>query len=70
MTNNMIVNSPIQGTAFHCLLWSMIEINKFIKKEKLESKLIGQIHDEILVDTVPDELDAVVSRKYYCRNAL
>jgi uracil-DNA glycosylase family 4 len=54
---NELINAPIQGTAFHCLLWSVIQINKRIKEEKLKSKLIGQIHDSMLYDTAPEERD-------------
>ena len=55
MTRNDLYNWPIQGTAFHCLLWSLIRIAKISRKEKWKSKIIGQIHDSILFDAHPSE---------------
>lgn len=54
MSRNQINNYPIQGTAFHFLLWSLIRINKLLKKYKMKTLLTGQIHDSIVAD-VPDE---------------
>jgi hypothetical protein len=62
MSFNDVVNYPIQGAAFHCLLWSFIEMSKFIKENNLDSKLIGQIHDSILIDTHPDELEIIAKK--------
>ena len=55
MTRNMIANYPIQSAAFHLLLWSLNEIDKIQMKEKWESQMAAQIHDEILQDAVPYE---------------
>lgn len=60
LTRNEIINTPVQGTAFHLLLWSCIQINKIRKLEGWLSKLIGQIHDSIIMDVHPSELDHVV----------
>ena len=54
-------NYQIQGTAFHCLLWSLIRINRELRKRELKSKIIAQIHDSIVFDIVPEELHEVVS---------
>ena len=59
MRKNEVLNTPIQGSAFHCLLWSFIEIDKIMMKEKWKSRLIGQIHDAIVIDTHPSELEYV-----------
>jgi len=45
-----VVNYPIQGTAFHCLLWSLIRIQKLLRKYKMKSLVVGQIHDSIVGD--------------------
>lgn len=50
------INYPIQGTAFHCLLWSLIEISKRLRKYKMKTKLIGQIHDDVVSDTPENEI--------------
>ena len=48
-------NYPIQGTAFHLLLWTLIRVNKARRAEGWKSPLIGQIHDSMLCDLIPDE---------------
>lgn len=53
---NAVTNYPIQGSAFHCLLWSLIRINKNLNKQKMDSKVVGQIHDSLIGDTKTDEL--------------
>lgn len=60
MRKNDALNYPFQGSAFHCLLWSLIEINKAKKSENWNSAIIGQIHDSIVMDIDPDELKHVV----------
>ncbi len=55
MQKNDILNYPIQGTAFHCLLWSLIQLNTHLHVHKYESQIIGQIHDAIVLDVVPSE---------------
>jgi len=55
LSHNELLNYRIQGTAFHCLLWSLIKLNNRIKKERLRTKIIGQIHDSIVFDLHPDE---------------
>ncbi len=60
-SRNQLFNYPIQGPAFHCLLWSLIRLLKEIKKEKMKTKVIGQIHDEINADVPIPELDDYLS---------
>lgn len=57
---NEIINTPIQGTAFHCLLWSCNRLNQIRKKEGWLSKIIGQIHDSILFDAHPSEIPYLI----------
>jgi DNA polymerase I-like protein with 3'-5' exonuclease and polymerase domains len=59
MKKNEVVNYPIQGSAFHCLLWSFIRLDEIMRKENWDTRLIGQIHDSIIMDVNPDELDYV-----------
>ncbi len=56
MRRNEIVNYPIQGSAFHCLLFTFIELDRVFQRERWESQLVGQIHDSIIMDVVPEEL--------------
>lgn len=51
MKRNELCNYPIQGSAFHCLLWTFIQVAKEIKKLKIKkSFFIGQIHDAAVGD--------------------
>lgn len=54
---NEVTNYLIQGPAFHCTLWSLIEINKQIRKYKMKTKVIGEIHDSLQGDSPPKELN-------------
>ena len=56
---NEIINYAFQGTAFHCLLWSLTQINGEFKDRKMDSKIIGQIHDCAVIDCAPGEEDEV-----------
>jgi len=62
LTYNQLCNYPIQGTAFHCLLWTLIELQDWVKREKLRSRIIGQIHDSIVWDLNPEERDTVIEK--------
>lgn len=54
---NEVINYPVQGAAFHCLLWSLIRLQKWLNKNKMKTLLIGQIHDSMVADAHPRELD-------------
>lgn len=60
MGNNEVINSSIQGTAFHILLWLFIEMNKICKRD-FESDVCGQIHDEIVFDLCDHELQDILN---------
>lgn len=60
MGENDINNYPIQGAAFHMLLKTYIEVYRRLKKYKFRSKLIGQIHDELVLDAHPKETNDVM----------
>lgn len=53
---NQVINTPVQGAAFHCLLWSIITLQKYLDKYNMKSLLVGQIHDSIIADVPEDEL--------------
>ena len=50
MERNKVINYPVQGSAFHWLLWSLIQIQKLMNKYKMKSLIVGQIHDSIVGD--------------------
>lgn len=53
------MNSPIQGTAADIIKIAMNRVRIRLAKEGLKSKLILQVHDELLVETAKDEVAQV-----------
>ncbi len=53
------INAPIQGSAADMIKLAMINIHDWMKKEKLQSKMILQVHDELVFDVHPDELSLI-----------
>ena len=62
MDRNQIINYPIQGSAFHCLLQCLIWIDEDSKKENWDSKVCNQIYDDIMIDLHPKEEKMVRDR--------
>ncbi len=59
MAERIAVNTPIQGTAADMIKVAMININKALKEGNFNTKMILQVHDELLFDVPKDELDVV-----------
>lgn len=53
---NAVVNYPVQGSAFHCLLWALIRVNRMLAKHQMKSMVVGQIHDSLIGDVKETEL--------------
>lgn len=53
------MNSPIQGTAADIIKIAMNRVNQALKEKKLKSRLLLQVHDELLVETAVDEIEEV-----------
>lgn len=59
---NQVLNAPIQGSAFHLLLWVLIRLQKWMTKNNMRSKIVGQIHDSIIGDVHESERDAYLAK--------
>ena len=53
------MNSPIQGAAADIIKIAMIRVNQKLKKQKMKSRLVLQVHDELLIEAYEPELEAV-----------
>ena len=53
------INAPIQGSAADVMKLAMVEIARRFKEEGIKSKMIMQVHDEVVIDTIPAELERV-----------
>ena len=56
----MAMNTPIQGTAADILKMAMIEIDKRFESENIKSKMLLQIHDELVFDLIKEEEQKVI----------
>lgn len=53
------INAPIQGSAADIMKLAMVEIYRRFEAEGIRSKMIMQVHDEVVVDTLNEELESV-----------
>ena len=59
MGERMALNTPIQGTSADIMKLAMIKVYDEFKKNNIKSKMILQVHDEIIIDLVESEKDVV-----------
>jgi DNA polymerase-1 len=53
------INAPIQGSAADIIKKAMIDTHAWMKKEKLKSKMVLQVHDELVFDVYQDEVEQI-----------
>lgn len=53
------MNSPIQGTAADVIKIAMNRVNDRLKREKMRSRLVLQVHDELLIEAAKEEAEEV-----------
>jgi DNA polymerase-1 len=53
------INSPIQGTAADMIKLAMVKVHEEFKKRKFRSRMVLQVHDELVFDAVREELEAI-----------
>ena len=51
------MNTPVQGTAADIIKLAMVRVDESLRREKLRSRLILQVHDELLLECPPDEVE-------------
>ena len=59
MGERMAMNTPIQGTSADIMKMAMIKVYNRFKEENIKSKILLQVHDEIIVDCKNEELDII-----------
>lgn len=59
MRRTEVINLPVQGSAFHCLLWAIVQIHRWLEENNMNTRIVGQIHDSIVFDIYPPELPAL-----------
>lgn len=64
------INAPIQGSAADIIKIAMIDIHKWMNEEKLKSKMIMQVHDELVFDMHKDEQELLLAKvEEFMKNA-
>ena len=53
------MNSPIQGTAADIIKLAMIRVDDRLRRENLQSRIILQVHDELVFEVTTDEIESV-----------
>ena len=59
MGERMALNTPVQGSASDILKKAMVEISDIFEKENIKSKMLLQVHDELIFNVYNDEIDKV-----------
>ena len=57
VAERMALNAPIQGSAADIIKLAMLNVAKSLKSEKLKSRLLLQVHDELIFEIAPGEAD-------------
>jgi DNA polymerase-1 len=61
MAERMALNAPIQGSAADIIKVAMLKVDSALKESSLSSRMLLQVHDELVLDVAPGEADALES---------
>src|SRR5690606_8531820 len=59
MAERMALNAPIQGSAADIIKLAMLRVDRALREEGLASRMLLQVHDELVLEVAPGELDTV-----------
>lgn len=59
MGERMALNTPIQGTAADILKMAMVKLHNILKEKNLKTKMLLQVHDELIFEVPNDELETI-----------
>jgi DNA polymerase-1 len=59
MAERMALNAPIQGSAADLIKVAMIRVDQALRREQLASRLLLQVHDELVIELAPGEAEPV-----------
>jgi DNA polymerase-1 len=59
MAERMALNAPIQGSAADIVKSAMLKVDKVLKGNDLKSRILLQVHDELVIEVWPKELETV-----------
>ncbi len=68
MGERMALNTPIQGSASDILKKAMVDISRIFKENDIKSKMLLQVHDELIFNVYKDEIDTVREIVYNTMN--
>ena len=61
VAERMALNAPIQGSAADIIKLAMLKVQSAIKTQELQSRLLLQVHDELILEVVKGEVDAITT---------
>ena len=59
MAERMALNAPIQGSAADIMKVAMLRVDEAVREQRLASRMLLQVHDELVIEVAPGERDQV-----------